>query len=398
MSTDTQRPLSGQTKVSVFPPSMEKVKADHWGNANGTAFVNPWLSFRPVASKDLASLFWAMRRHDPLLKRAKEIIPYVTPTFGRTLPSNQLRSTWLGHACALIEMPTPNALAAEKEKSARGVRVLFDPVLGEGMATFNLGPKRESTTPCDIKDIPQVDAIVISHNHYDHLDLPTLTKLYSTQKKQYDSEPLLFLPLNNWRTVSGLGVPRARVIEMDWWEEREIVVDGVGSTKIICTPAQHSSARTPFDKDNSLWSSWALKDKPNAEGKAASVWFGGDTGYCAMHVDSHKLEDLPKGGVCPAFKEIGERLGPFTLGLIPIGAYDPRIAMSPVHAAPIDSVRIFNDIKCKNAIGIHWGTFRMTPEPFNEPPQFLEDAAKKVGLKDGAFTVVAIGESTGYDV
>ncbi|KAK8846808.1 hypothetical protein IAR55_005896 [Kwoniella newhampshirensis] len=371
-------------KVSVIPETVERVKGDHWKNANGTAFVNPWLSFKPISAKDLAS---GMRKDDPILKKAKQVIPHVIPTFGQDLSPAQIRSTWLGHACVLIEMPTIG------EKSSRGVRVLFDPVLGEGMAFLGLGPKRESTSPCNIKDIPQIDAIAISHNHYDHLDLPTLTELFAVQKSQYGAEPLLFLPLNNWRTVSGLGVARERVIEMDWWEERTIVVEGVGSTKIICTPAQHASARTPFDKDKSLWSSWALKDEAGA-----SVWFGGDTGYCTMHIDSHSLDDLPKGGVCPAFKEIGERLGPFTLGLIPIGAYDPRIAMSPLHAAPIDSVRMYTDTKCQNAVAIHWGTFRMTPEDFDEPPRFLEDAKKKVGLQDESFQVCAIGESRGFSV
>ncbi|WRT64965.1 uncharacterized protein IL334_001906 [Kwoniella shivajii] len=382
--------------VNVKPFQGERVRKEHWVNDKGTSFKNPWKTFRNMSGWDLVkigpSLAWdKWRSADPTVKDAKNLIPHMVPNFGANIPSNELKITWLGHACCLVETPTKED--HESGPKGRGVRTLFDPVLFDSMAR-GFGPKRQSKTPCKIEDLPEIDIIAISHNHYDHLDLPSLEAIYKYQKSKYDKKPLLFLPLNNYHVVSGLGLGRESVIEVDWWEEREIVVDGIGEIKLICTPGQHTASRSGWDKDNSLWSSWAIKDTTSS----ASVWFGGDTGYNTMHVDSHSLADLPEEGSCPAFKDIGDRLGPFTVGLIPIGAYAPRIVMSPVHAAPIDSVRMFKDTACKNAVGIHWGTFQMTTERFTEPPEKLKEAAKEIGLAEDDFIVVALGESKGYAV
>ncbi|WWC87110.1 uncharacterized protein L201_001996 [Kwoniella dendrophila CBS 6074] len=386
--------------VSIRPPKTERVKGDHWLNEKGTSFENPWkVSFANFGAKDIASFLPGMlwkhfTNKDPDAKNAKTTIPYTKPTFGSNLPLNQLKVTWLGHAVSLIELPTKEEnLDALKGPNNRGVRVLFDPVLTD-VIFHGVGQKRLSTNPCKIEELPEVDVIAISHNHYDHLDLPSLKAIFNNQQLKYGKKPLLFLPLNNYHVVSGLGLERENVIELDWFEERDIVVDGIGEIKLTCTPSQHSAARSGWDKDNSLWSSWAIKDANSN----ASVWFGGDTGYCTMKVDSHELEDSPEEKTCPAFKEIGNRLGPFTVGMIPIGAYEPRTVFSPVHAAPIDSVRMFKDTKCQNAIGIHWGTFQMTYEPFLEPPQRLKTAIEKVGLEQDDFVVVALGETKGYDV
>ncbi|WWC67746.1 uncharacterized protein I206_101658 [Kwoniella pini CBS 10737] len=382
--------------VTVAPSSVERVRGDHWVNENGTSFKNPWKSFGNYGglaiAKIVPTMMWKkLTYNDPAAKDAKNRIPYIKPTFGSQIPSNELKVTWLGHACALIELPSRED--GEAGLKGRGVRILFDPVLSDTQA-YGFGPKRLSTNPCKIEDLPEVDAIAISHNHYDHLDLPSLKGIFEDQKAKYGKLPKLFLPLNNYHVVTGLSLGRENVIEMDWFEDREVSVQGVGDIKITCTPSQHTASRVGWDKDNSLWSSWAIKDNHSK----ASVWFGGDTGYCTMKIDSHKLEDVPAEGVCPAFKEIGERLGPFTVGLIPIGAYEPRTMFSPAHAAPIDSVRIFKDTKCQNAIGIHWGTFQMTFEPFTEPPERLKVAAKTIGLKEDDFIVVALGESRGYTV
>ncbi|OCF38645.1 hypothetical protein I317_07566 [Kwoniella heveanensis CBS 569] len=380
------------TQVSVKPFSEERVKGAHWVDERGKAFKNPWDSFEQFKTTEILKFQWQMLTgKDETLKQAKSLIPHMVPTFGHSQPREDLKVTWLGHAASLVELPTRPGNTDELK--GRGVRVLFDPVLLDKMF-HGIGPKRQSTVPCEISDLPEVDVIAISHNHYDHLDLASLTEIFATQQSKYDKQPLLFLPLNNWHVVSGLGLPRDRVLEMDWWDEREVVVEGVGEVKIVCTPCQHSTARTGWDRDNSLWSSWVLKDPHTS----ASVWFGGDTGYCNTKTDTHDLEEVSKYPVCPAFKQIGERLGPFTMGLIPIGAYKSRQVMSPLHASPIDSVRMFKDTKCEQAIGIHWGTFRMTPERFTEPPERLKVAAEAVGLKEDVFTVVAIGETRSYKV
>lgn len=342
---------------------------------------------------------------DVTVKNAKTLIPHVKPNFGADLPRKDLKATWLGHACTLVEMPVASQVKGTNE-GQRGVRVLFDPVLGPGMAFWGLGPSRESTPPCEIEDIPEIDVIAISHNHYDHLDVPTLTTLLKTQRAKYSSSPVLLLPLNNRHIVSGLPIDKENIVELDWWEGREIEVEGVGKVRLVCTPCQHSTARYPWDRDRSLWSSWVIQDQSSSEStNSASVWFGGDTGYCTVHMDVHagthptitNPKALPQD-VCPAFKEIGERLGPFTLGLIPIGAYSPRLVMSPLHAAPVDSVRMFEDTKCKQAMAIHWGTFRMTNERFTGPPEKLKEAMEEAGLETSLFSTCKLGESRSYKV
>ncbi|OXB37236.1 hypothetical protein J007_02985 [Cryptococcus neoformans] len=405
----TTTPAASMSKIIVGPSEIkgERIKGAHWKNDNGTAFKNPWSSFNMPTAWSIAKFGYQLATFkDDTVKNAKALIPHVKPNWGADLPRKDLKATWLGHACTLIEMPAVASQVKGNNEGQRGVRVLFDPVLGPRMAFWGLGPARESTPPCEIEDIPEIDVIAISHNHYDHLDLPTLTTLLKTQRAKYSSSPVLLLPLNNRHIVSGLPIDKEKVIELDWWEGREIKVDGVGKVRLVCTPCQHSTARYLWDRDNSLWSSWVIQDQSSTEStNSASVWFGGDTGYCTIHMDihtgTHPTVTNPKAlpqDVCPAFKEIGERLGPFTLGLIPIGAYSPRLVMSPLHAAPVDSVRMFEDTKCKQAIAIHWGTFRMTNERFTEPPEKLEEAMEEAGLETSLFNVCKLGESRSYEV
>lgn len=213
--------------------------------------------------------------------------------------------------------------------------------------------------------------------------------------------------------------------EMDWWDDREILLSpqksqkGTGSSasslvqsppeanaasspgpghitaSISCLPCQHTAARTLTDKNHTLWSSWSVA----SGGK--KVYFGGDTGYRAVPEElpeSASVEFTPelhgKYPHCPAFKEIGDLRGPFDLGLIPIGAYAPRFIMSAMHANPFDSVNIFKDTKCKKAMGIHWGTWVLTEEDVLEPPRILKEALKCNGIaEEGVFDVCDIGES-----
>jgi N-acyl-phosphatidylethanolamine-hydrolysing phospholipase D len=325
-------------------------------------------------------------------------VPVVKPTFLPSRdPTTTLRATWLGHACYYVEFPS-------------GLRVLFDPVFEDRCSPFSfMGPKRYTEIPCQLSEIPIVDVVVISHSHYDHLSHPTVMELH---KAHPNAQFMVGLGLKKWFHECGI----TNVVEMDWWNDVDLIlspstgkktVSGVSSgnppstkaenssnitARISCLPCQHTSARSAFDKGHTLWCSWAVA----SGGK--SVWFGGDTGYRAV-------PELPKGEddygpaykdlpFCPAFEQIGELRGPFDLGLIPIGAYDPRVIMSPMHANPYDSVNIFVDTKCKRAMGIHWGTWVLTTEEVLEPPKLLADAMKKKGLSEtGVFDVCDIGES-----
>lgn len=193
------------------------------------------------------------------------------------------------------------------------------------------------------------------------------------------------------------------VTELDWWEDAELTVkvrdeekhDNTITAKISCLPSQHNSARTPFDKDRTLWASWAVYSGEK------SVWFGGDTGYRAVPEVAEGIDDwgeefahLPTN---PQFKDIGRLRGPFDVGLIPIGAYAPRAAFSGVHANPYDAVEIFVDTRCKKALGIHWGTWALTTEEVMEPPRLLKAALRRKGLpEEGVFDICDIGESSEF--
>lgn len=302
--------------------------------------------------------------------------------------SDKLRATWLGHACYYVEFPS-------------GLRVLFDPVFEDRCSPFTFaGPKRYTPRPCSIADIPVIDAVVISHSHYDHLSHPSILEI---QHHHPNVQFFVGLGLETWFRDSGL----RNVTELDWWEEAELRVQPsaqspssqktaaappVITARISALPSQHTSARTLWDKDTTLWCSWSVSSGDK------SVWFGGDTGYRSVprlpaSIDDYgtAFADLPR---CPQFKQIGECRGPFDLGLIPIGAYHPRVAFSAMHANPFDSVEIFVDTKCKRAMGIHWGTWALTMEEVLEPPVLLKEALKRKGIvEEGVFDVCNIGES-----
>lgn len=320
------------------------------------------------------------------LKNPDTSPPTVNVTKPEWLPSrtasSSLRATWLGHACYYVEYPS-------------GLRVLFDPVFEDRCSPFTfMGPKRFTERPCDLDDIPVVDAVVISHSHYDHL---SHTSVLQIQKNHPDVQFFVGLGLESWFRSAGLH----NVTELDWWEEADLTVtvrekpEAVPTTisaRISCLPCQHTSARHLLDKDTTLWCSWGVRSGEK------SVWFGGDTGYRAVPhlpagVDDYgpEYESLPR---CPQFKQIGELRGPFDLGLIPIGAYYPRVAFSAMHANPFDSVEIFVDTQCERAMGIHWGTWALTMEEVLEPPQLLKQALARKGIAEtGVFEVCDIGES-----
>jgi N-acyl-phosphatidylethanolamine-hydrolysing phospholipase D len=293
--------------------------------------------------------------------------------------------------------------------------------------------KRFTPPPCEIEDIPFVDVVVISHNHYDHLSYPTVLRI----AKKFP-EAHFFAPLGNKVWFEKCGI--TNVTELDWWESRDVRLesktpggqaDGNETNKAVSVtsstgtgmhqgitatigalPCQHISARTPFDKCKTLWASWSV------ESGGSKVFFAGyaqipishplskyfsysqsysDTGYRTVprlppSTDDYSVEyaHLP---VCPAFAQIGRHRGPFDLGLIPIGAYEPRWMWSPVHADAKDAVNIFVDTKCRKALGMHWGTWVLTEEDVLEPPRKLKEALRWKGLGEEVFGVTEIGEA-----
>ncbi|KAI1380320.1 Metallo-hydrolase/oxidoreductase [Hypoxylon crocopeplum] len=393
-STVVVRPPQA-AEAEEFDPESHHVKDRH---GNTIKFRNPHPSFQfprvtyllPMLIKTFTGLMpW------PKPKLEEKLVPVVTPRFLPTrTSSSQLRATWLGHACYYVEYPS-------------GLRVLFDPVFEDHCAPVAfLGFKRYTERPCDIADLPFVDAVVISHSHYDHLSYDTLQEV---QTHHPNAHFFVGLGLEKWFKSGGLN----NVTELDWWQDAEIRLtpqaskdeaDAKGSTdselpgpitaKLSCLPCQHTSGRTLMDRDKTLWCSWAVTSGTPAK----SVWFGGDTGYRSVPKVPEGADDygpeyqhLPRS---PQFRQIGERFGSFDLGLIPIGAYHPRHIFSGMHGDPFDAVEIFLDTKCKRAMAIHWGTWVMTPEPVLEPPQLLREALKRRGVAEtGVFDVCDVGES-----
>ena len=390
--------VSSPTSPSAQPSDI-KEKRHH--NKNGKGFVNPWESYLERSGLEILRKMAWMRISGKWKSpdTTPPTVPVHKPHFLPTRQTETLRTTWLGHACFYVEFPA-------------GFRVLFDPVFTDRCSPFSfMGPKRYTEMPCQIEDIPFIDAVIISHSHYDHLSYPTVLKIAQNFKDAH-----FFVPLGNKAWFEKIGVRNAT--ELDWWDESTITLSTKGNGSAIhkdsgpsstdsqdnpddvtatigCLPCQHTSARTLFDKAHTLWASWSV----TSGGK--KIWFGGDTGYRTVpelppsEFDyGDKYSELP---TCPAFKQIGELRGPFDLGLIPIGAYDPRFIMSPMHANPYDSVNIFADTKCQRALGIHWGTWVLTSEEVLAPPRVLKQALKWKGLQEeGMFEVCDIGESREY--
>jgi L-ascorbate metabolism protein UlaG (beta-lactamase superfamily) len=253
--------------------------------------------------------------------------------------------TWIGHATLLIQMG--------------GLTVLTDPHLTERASPFdNFGPKRRVPPALSLDELPHADVVLISHNHYDHLDRKTVERLAA----QAGAPPQFFVPLGLKSWFEDLGIPS--VTEMDWWDETEF-----RGLRIHFTPGQHWSARTRFDTNQTLWGGWLV------ESPELRFFFAGDTGYSAD------------------FREIRERLGPVDLAALPIGSYEPRWFMKDMHIDPDEAVRIHQDLGARYSVAMHWGTFQLTDEPLDEPPKRLAEALGKAGIAPERFFVMQFGET-----
>ena len=388
--------------------------AHHVGD--GT-FRNPWPSYTDYGPYDfLTKALPELRRVDTYALPLRPL-----PMAELANPTERLQSLWIGHATFFVQID--------------GFNVLTDPVFSRRASPSQLaGPARYTPPAATVEELPRVDVVLISHNHYDHVDAGSISRLL---RKEADdmaaaardgvaySGTTWICPLNVGPLLVSLGVRRERLVELDWWDSASIgrgvsgaphivnvmrkhsasatlrgfepVTSGVERPSIAsaaplvvtATPAQHQSARTMFDRNRTLWCGYALEGNAHLEGGRVAAYFSGDTG----------LRSVPRGSlpfdaaelsvpVCPAFADIGAALGPFDLAMLPIGAYSPRWFMSSFHASPEDAVRIHTDVRAVRSIGMHWGAFPLTDEPIEEPPERLREAVRRAGLAADAFVAV----------
>jgi N-acyl-phosphatidylethanolamine-hydrolysing phospholipase D len=314
-------------------------------------FRNPWPDAAPPGFRDF--LRWQLRdrlrariQSDPPpgslpRRRPSTVVPRAAP--------GHRSATWVGHATVLLQLGALN--------------VLTDPVWSERASPFQwIGPRRLTPPGLDFAALPPIDLVLLSHNHYDHLDAPTVGRI-----ARHFPDARWLCPLRLGELLRSLGV--RHVTEADWWQ----TIGGPGFMA-TCTPARHFSARGLGDRGDTLWCGWAIA----ADG--VRVYFAGDT---AVH---------------PEFAAIAANSGPFDLVMLPIGAYEPRWFMESLHMNPEDAIEAYRALTAVSAarppcLALHWGTFRLTDEPVEEPPARFAQRWQAAGLPVEANWTLAIGET-----
>ncbi len=300
-------------------------QSDHF---NGKIYLNP-VPTEVMGKGAIWRLMRKMLKSHPGREPAKPLGPFtINEPLLNEIPSTALRVTWLGHSTLLLDVD--------------GKRFLTDPLWYNRASPFTLaGPKRFFQNPLPLSRVNGVDAVLLSHDHYDHLDKKTMLVLAGR------GIPVITLPGVGKRLVQW-GVPASLVTELDWWESLQL-----GQHRVTAAPARHFSGRWLNDRFRSLWGSFAIK------GPAHAVYYGADSGYYN------------------GFVTIGERLGPFDLALLEIGAYNEE--WEAIHMGPENAVQASLDLGAALLMPIHWGTFNLAMHPWTEPVErLLAEAEKKI--------------------
>ncbi|MEO5734291.1 MAG: MBL fold metallo-hydrolase [Rubrivivax sp.] len=325
------------------------------------AFQNNYLHFEPKGLMKLLRWRWEAARDGKPAPPATPT-PTVPPDMAfirsnaAAVAAMQPAVTWIGHATVLAQLG--------------GINLLTDPVFSPRASPFSfIGPLRAQAPGVALADLPHIDVVVISHNHYDHCDVDSLKRLAA----QPGGPPRFIVPLGLKAWMAGIGIEGPAVVELDWWQSHT-----VAGVEFVLTPVQHWSGRGLLDRMETLWGGYAVF-APDLH-----LFFAGDTGYSRDFADirtrfAERQSDVRGGG--------------FDIALIPVGAYEPRWFMSEQHVNPEEAVRIHQDLHAKQSLGVHWGTFELTDESLDDPPQALATARARMKVDDRDFFLMAVGQT-----
>ena len=326
--------------ITISAPAYRGPRSDHY---NGKAFTNP----TGVKAKGGLEVFkWMLNRKQGPWKEIN------SPAYGpRPLThfKDGIRVTFVNHSTFLIQVD--------------GVNILTDPVWSKRVSPYSwIGPKRKRPPGIRFEDLPRIHLVLLTHNHYDHLDLQTMRMVFGGH------HPRIVTPLGVKKFLDDHYITGA--VERDWWQE----VEPVSGLRVQAVPAQHFSGRGLIDRDATLWCGYVIKST------AGNIYFAGDTGYNPV-----------------TFQEIGSRCLPIKLSLLPIGAYKPAWFMAPIHVSPEESVKIHKDTKSQTSIAMHFGTFPLADDSSDDPVRDLRTAMDKHQVSEGEFIVLSEGEAKIFD-
>ena len=338
--------LAAYLVVNFYPPlggkASEERKQANKRSKNFSSkgkFVNLIPTSMEMSVSETVRVMFQFMKGNPIAKPSKQIVPQsISPT--HIQENNEAATlTWFGHSALLLTL--------------EGKTLFIDPMLGRSPSPFSyIGGKRFSDTlPIEIADLPTIDAVLLTHDHYDHLDYGSIMKLKHKVKR-------FIVPLGVAAHLERWGVEAEKISQHDWWDE--LTYEGLS---IACTPARHFSGRSLTDRNSTLWCSWVVA------GQHTKLFFSGDSGYG------------------PHFQEIGDKYGPFDLTLMECGQYDPRWAS--IHMLPEETVQAHLDVKGKLLIPIHWGAFMLALHEWTDPVERAVKAAQKLGV---AISTPRIGE------
>ena len=326
---------------TIVPPLLDRIYYEGPASAHfdGRRFFNPGAP--PAKAVDPRRFFSRWRGQRAIWPDSVPVHQTIPP---RRVAAGEMLVTWIGHATVLVQV--------------EGLNILTDPIWSDRASPFSfIGPRRVRAPGIRFEDLPRIDLVVISHNHYDHLDVPTLRRLWQRDR------PTIVTSLGNDTILRGAGI---EAIARDWGQH-VAVRPGV---EAIVERNHHWGSRWGSDRNRALWSAFTVRTP------AGAIFFAGDTGWGDG-----------------AWAREAARHGPFRLAILPIGAYEPRDVMQQSHVNPEEAMRIFETLNPTTALGMHWGTFQLTFEPIDAPPRAIAALARARGLAPNRFVATEAGRT-----